>query len=61
MTESPVGIVLRYIGEGLYVAGVPACDLTQQMIDDSGYTVEELLAFHDGDRPCYVRNVRNQE
>lgn len=43
-------IVLRYVGNaeghhGAIVPGVPACDMTQAMIDESGYTVEELLAF----------------
>lgn len=44
------GIVLRYVGNeeghhGAVVQGVPACDMTQAMIDESGYTVDELLAF----------------
>ena len=43
-------IVLRYVGNeagnhGAVVAGVPACDLTQDMIDASGYKIDELLAF----------------
>lgn len=43
-------IVLRYVGSnkgnhGAIVNGVPACDLTQEMIDASGYTTDELLAF----------------
>ena len=29
--------------------------LTQEMIDESGYTVEELLAFHNGDQPLYIK------
>ena len=46
-------MVLRYVGEGQYVAGVPATDLTQQQIDESGYTIEQLLAFHSGAQPVY--------
>lgn len=42
-------VVLRYVGNadghGFNVQGVPACDLTQEMIDASGYTLDELLAF----------------
>ena len=41
-------IVLKYVGEGQYVVGVPATDLTREQIDASGYTVEQLLKFHSG-------------
>lgn len=46
-------MTLKYIGEGAYIAGVPACDLTQDMIDASEYTIDELLAFRNGDKPLY--------
>lgn len=48
-------IVLRYVGEGAFLAGVPACDLTAEMIETCGYTVDELLALHNGAQPLYVR------
>lgn len=42
-------IVLEYVGNeqghGFYVEGVPATDLTQEQINASGYTLDELLAF----------------
>lgn len=42
-------VVLQYVGNaeghGYYVPFVPAQDLTQEMIDASGYTIDELLAF----------------
>ena len=46
-------IVLRYVGEGTYIEGVPACDLTQQMIDECGVPVVILLAYRNGDKPLY--------
>lgn len=46
-------MILKYVGDGAYVAGVPACDLTQEMIDACGYTIGELLAFRNGDKPVY--------
>lgn len=46
----PDPIVLIYIGNaeghGYHIEGVPACDLTQEMIDASGYTATQLLAFN---------------
>lgn len=45
--------VLNYVGAGSYVPGVPATDLTQADIEASGYTIEELLAFHSGGQPVY--------
>lgn len=51
-------IVLKYVGDGAYVAGVPACDLTQEMIDASGYTVEQLLEFHSGEQRVYERVIK---
>lgn len=38
-------IVLRYIGEGTFVFGVPARDLTQADIDACDFTAAELLGF----------------
>ena len=40
-----VGIILRYIGDGAFVNGVPARDLTQTDIEQCGFSVEQLLAF----------------
>lgn len=40
-----VGTTLRYVGEGAFVNGVPARDLTQTDIEQSGLSVEQLLAF----------------
>lgn len=49
-------IVLKYVGgaAGLYIPGVPACDLTQTQIDESGFTKDELLIFHSGDQTLYM-------
>lgn len=38
-------IVLRYVGNGAFVNGVPARDLTQTDIEQCGHSVEQLLAF----------------
>lgn len=38
-------IVLKYVGDGAFVNGVPARDLTQTDIEQSGHRVEQLLAF----------------
>ena len=46
-------MVLKYVGDGAYIAGVPACDMTQEMIDASGYTIEALLAFSNNGQPLY--------
>ena len=48
-------IVLRYVGDGAYVEGVPACDLTQAMIDECGIAIEVLLIFCNGDKPIYEK------
>jgi len=41
--------VLIYVGKleghGAYVQGVPACDLTEEMVSESGLTVKKLLRF----------------
>lgn len=54
-------VILKYVGNagghGYYIEGVPACDLTQGMIDASGYTVDELLAFSG---PVYVPAVQQE-
>ena len=52
-------VVLKYVGEGQYVAGVPTCDLMQEQIDASGYTIDELLAFRSGTQPVYEKAVNN--
>jgi hypothetical protein len=48
-------VILEYVGNrdghGYHIEGVPACDLTQEQIDASGYTLDELLAFSG---PVYV-------
>lgn len=38
-------VVLRYVGEGAFVFGVPATDLTQADIDACGLSADELLAY----------------
>ena len=53
-------IILKYVGEGQYVAGVPATDLTQEQIDASGYTIEELLKFHSGAVYIYEKVTHGQ-
>lgn len=55
-------IVLRYVLPGCTFHGVPACDLTQEMIDATGLTIEEILALHVGNDHLYKRvevEVRN--
>jgi hypothetical protein len=47
-------IVLKYVGNGDYIPGVPACNLTQVQIDESGFDKEHLLLFHSGNRHVYV-------
>lgn len=37
--------ILKYIGDGAYIPGVPRADMTQEMIDESGYTKAQLLSF----------------
>lgn len=40
-------IVLKYVGNGNWLGGVPQCDLTQAMIDaagQQGYTRDSLIA-----------------
>lgn len=37
-------IVLKYVGHGAWLGGVPNVDLTQAQIDASGYTCEQLIA-----------------
>ena len=53
--------VLLYIGDGGYWPGVPACDLTQDMIDATGLSVDELLALRSGGLPLYVAPQDNEE
>ena len=45
MADKKTSVVLRYIGGTTYVNGVPARDLTQADIENSGQTVEQLLAY----------------
>lgn len=48
-------VILKYAGNdsghGFYIEGVPAMDLTQEQINASGYTADELLAYSG---PVYV-------
>jgi len=37
-------IVLKYVGDGAWLGGVPNVDLTQAQIDASGYTRDRLIA-----------------
>ena len=45
---APAPIVLKYIGNGAYFAGYPACDLTEADIAASGFSAEQLLALTIG-------------
>jgi hypothetical protein len=47
-------IILRYIGNGSYVAGIPATDLTEADIAASGFAIDEIMAFRNGGEPLYV-------
>lgn len=38
-------VILRYVGDGAFLNGVPARDLTQADIEQCGHSVEQLLAF----------------
>lgn len=39
-------IILRYVAEnGEWVFGLPRCDMTQSMIDESGFSAEQLCAY----------------
>lgn len=40
---APAPIVLKYIGNGAYFAGYPACDLTEADIAASGFSAEQLF------------------
>lgn len=40
---APAPIVLKYIGNGAYFAGYPACDLTEADIATSGFSAEQLF------------------
>ena len=53
-------VILRYVGSGSYVAGVPANDLTESDVAASGLAIEFLLALHDGDKPLYVPVTNNE-
>jgi hypothetical protein len=44
MAEQKV-IVLKYIGAGAYVTGIPACDLSEADIAASGFSADQLLAL----------------
>lgn len=50
-------IVLRYVGEGGYQPGIPACDLTQAMVDAvtdaTNWSLEDILALRHGGKPLY--------
>jgi hypothetical protein len=47
-------IVLKYQGNGGYISGVPATDLTAAAIAASGFTVDEIKAYKNGTEPLYV-------
>lgn len=40
-----VATILRYVGAGAFVNGVPARDLTTADVEQSNYSAEQLLAF----------------
>lgn len=37
-------VILIYTGDGAWLPGVPACDLTQEQIEACGRDVDELIA-----------------
>lgn len=47
-------VILRYVGNGSYVAGIPANDLTEADIAASGFAIEYVLTLSDGHNPLYV-------
>ena len=47
-------IILRYIGNGSYVAGIPATDLTAADITASGFAIEQIKALQDNGNALYV-------
>lgn len=47
-------IVLKYVGGGAYVSGLPAKDLTATDIAASGFALEQIQAFSSGGAPLYV-------
>ena len=51
-------IVLKYIGAGAYIPGVPATDLTAEQVKASGYTADQLLAYSP---PIYEKPARANE
>lgn len=53
--------ILKYVGNGAHVAGVPACDLTAEMIEACGWTIERLLALRNGAQPLYIRAEARKE
>lgn len=50
-------IVLYYVGDGAWVAGVPASNLTQADIDEVGrnygYSYEDIVALDNNGAPLY--------
>lgn len=53
-TAPPEPVVLRYVGDGAYIPGVPRVNLTARDIALCGYTETQLKAFHNGAQPLYV-------
>lgn len=50
----PEPVVLTYVGNGAYIAGVPATDLTASAIAASGLTIAQIKAYRNGAEPLYV-------
>jgi len=53
----PEPVVLNYVGNGAYIAGVPAVNLTASMIAASGLTIDQIKAYRNGKEPVYVDAV----
>ena len=53
----PEPVVLNYVGNGAYIAGVPAVNLTASMIVASGLTIDQIKAYRNGKEPVYVDAV----
>lgn len=55
MDESKVILIYTGAGAGASVDGVPACNITEDLIAQRSLDVEALLALRHGDQPLYVR------
>lgn len=55
---SDKGVILRYVGDGAFAVGAPACDLDAAGLataEAAGWDVAGLLELRSGGRPIYVQ------